>query len=138
MVSTHLSIGSQYDFQPQIAKTPTLEPILQFSSRQPEQVTKLKPKRSPRAAPIPLQIGGNPGLDPEVSCWVSLGTKWCPKMVSQRYPKWCPKVPKRTPRLSKWSLQASQITGLRALPVNSQQSRNPWLRGRRQGAKAIV
>ena len=95
MFSTHPGSGSECDFQPQITKKSTLEPILQFSANKSGKITKLIPNRVPRGPQNPSRNHKNPDLDPKVSCQVSPWTpgspKWCP-----RYPEWSLKVFKMT------------------------------------------
>ena len=70
-----------------------------FGTPSHEKVPKMTPKRVPRGTRNPPKIDKNPGVDPKVSCGVSLGTP--------RSPKWCPGVPT-------WSLQTSQVADLGA------------------------
>ena len=73
-------------------------------------VTKMTPKLVPRESQNPLKIKENPGLDSQVTSGVSPRT---------------PGSPNLSPRVPKWSLQASQMTTLGTKTDPIQQAPSP-------------
>ncbi len=89
--------GSGVISTPKTLKNLPWNPYCHFGAPNHENVTKMTPKWTPRGFQNPPKIDKNLGLDPPVSSGVSPG--------SPRPPKW-------SPRVLKWSIQASEITGL--------------------------
>ena len=99
------TISSLFD---RYARVPTLDVIF-LVCLTPNQlkVTKMTPKLVPRESQNPLKIKENPGLDSQVTSGVS------------------PRSPNRSPRVPKWSLQASQMTTLGTKTDPIQQAPSP-------------